>query len=249
MMAKGGTGARTWRPTRDGYGQIERGPGDPVAVHAAIERVRAGDHQALRVLYTEYSETIRRYATVLLGDADLAEDVTQSTFLKLLRVLHRYERRDTPFEAWLLRVARNVAFDLVRQRRRQTRDEWIPEEPSRGEDSQTEARQALTEALAALPAAQREVILLRHVVGLSTGEIAERLGRSEAAVNNLHHRARMTLQVALRMGGTTPGTRRRTAPDPDDGRSDPGADKLAPGYRARRFERVSSDYAIVDIVD
>jgi RNA polymerase sigma-70 factor, ECF subfamily len=56
---------------------------------------------------------------------------------------------------------------------------------------------SLTEALATLPAEQREVLVLRHLVGLSPGEIAERMGKTEPSIHGLHHRGRGALQAAL----------------------------------------------------
>ena len=72
---------------------------------------------------------------------------------------------------------------------------------------------ALREALATLPEDQRQVVVLRHVVGLTPGEIADRLGRTENAVHGLHHRGRRALQQELRQlecgPVTVAGTRSR----------------------------------------
>jgi RNA polymerase sigma-70 factor (ECF subfamily) len=62
-------------------------------------------------------------------------------------------------------------------------------------------------ALAALPEEQREVVVLRHVVGLTPAEIANRMGRSESSIHGLHHRGRRTLQRELELLDSTPSTR------------------------------------------
>ncbi len=62
------------------------------------------------------------------------------------------------------------------------------------DESNRERRWGLEEALRTLPEDQRGVVMLRHVVGLSPGEIAERMGRTEASVHGLHHRARQALR-------------------------------------------------------
>ena len=67
----------------------------------------------------------------------------------------------------------------------------------------------LREALAELPDDQRNVLVLRHVVGLTPGEIAGRLGKSEPSIHGLHHRGRRALQRELRRLESTPCTRQR----------------------------------------
>src|SRR6185437_6682374 len=64
----------------------------------------------------------------------------------------------------------------------------------------------LREALAALPSEQREVLILRHLAGLSPPEIAARTGRSEGSIHGLHHRGRRALQADLRSRGLAPAT-------------------------------------------
>ena len=167
-------------------------------VQRAVVRARRGDQEAIRFLYTRYADTVRRYITSLLGDPEEAEDVTQTVFLKLLTKLDRYEPRGVRFDAWLLRVARNVAYDEVRRRRPVPAGELIEENAERRPDERdSTSRWSIQEALSTLPAAQREVVVLRHFVGLSCGEIASRLDRTEASVHNLHHRGRANLRKAL----------------------------------------------------
>ena len=72
-----------------------------------------------------------------------------------------------------------------------------------------EADQAETvrSALATLPDEQREVVLLRHVIGLTPGEIADRMGRTEGSIHGLHHRGRRALQRELERLDSAPFTR------------------------------------------
>jgi RNA polymerase sigma-70 factor (ECF subfamily) len=69
--------------------------------------------------------------------------------------------------------------------------------PNQDDDGSRTRSLVLRDALAALPEEQREVIVLRHVLGLSPGEIAGRLGRTEPSVHGLHHRGRGALRTAL----------------------------------------------------
>jgi RNA polymerase sigma-70 factor (ECF subfamily) len=128
-----------------------------------------------------------------------------------MTVLPKYEQRSVPFAAWVLRVARNVAVDHMRQRRAIPCEEVRELDPQRdgGEAQQTSL--GLREALESLPEEQREVLVLRHLVGLSPGEIADRLGKTEPSVHGLHHRGRGTLRSALVERGCAPAVRAKVA--------------------------------------
>jgi RNA polymerase sigma-70 factor (ECF subfamily) len=186
--------SRPWRPDS---------PEDLARIRRAVVLAKRGDRLALRFLYCTYSPIVRRYVAALLRDPHDAEDVTQTTFLKLMTSLDRYEPGDAPFEAWLLRVARNAAFDELR-RRRASRAAELAEGDGVVEFDPDARTGRIADALASLPPAQRDVLVLRHLAGLSPVEIAERLDRSEAAVNILHHRGSAKLRDALTAVGAAP---------------------------------------------
>jgi RNA polymerase sigma-70 factor, ECF subfamily len=186
---------------------LDDGPaGDRLAVAQAVARAKAGDDEALRFLYVRYADNVYGYVRSIVRDDYEAEDVTQHVFAKLLTVLHKYEPRDVPFSAWILRVARNVAVDHVRQRRALPCEEVRSPDAHDEQDVGTERSLSIREALATLPDEQREVIYLRHVVGLSPGEIADRLGRTEPSIHGLHHRGRSAMRAALRERELAPAT-------------------------------------------
>lgn len=168
---------------------------EPECTYDAIARARAGDREALGAIYACYAESVFRCAYRILQDAQDAEDATQQVFLKLMSVLSRYERREVPFSAWLMRVARNVALDTERRRRPVTCEEAPDPDPR--DDDWYQRRRSLQDALDALPAAQRRVVILRHVVGLSAPEIAECLGKTTGSIHALDQRGRRTLQGNL----------------------------------------------------
>jgi RNA polymerase sigma-70 factor, ECF subfamily len=167
-------------------------------VTAAVARAKTGDREALRFLYVRYADNVYGYVRSIVRDDHEAEDVTQQVFAKLMTVLVKYEDREIPFSAWILRVARNVALDHARQRRPIPCEEIRENEPQDDGDAARDRSMLLREALATLPEDQRQVLVLRHVAGLSPGEIAGRLGRSEPSVHGLHHRGRGALRTALR---------------------------------------------------
>lgn len=178
---------------------------DP-AIARAVARAKSGDMDAIRFLYVRYKNNVYGYVLSILRDAQEAEDATQAVFMKLISVIHKYEPRQVPFTAWILRVARNVAIDSLRQRRavpcEEVIESWRP-----ADDSGHDRRLGLEQALETLPEDQRDVVVLRHLVGLSPGEIADRLGRSESSVHGLHHRGRRALCRELTRMECAPTTR------------------------------------------
>ena len=178
---------------------------DP-AIARAVARAKSGDTDAIRFLYLRYKDNVYGYVLSFLRDAHEAEDATQTVFVKLISVIHKYEPREVPFTAWILRVAHNVAIDSLRQRRPVPCEEVI--ESSRpADDASHDRRWGLEQALETLPEDQRDVIVLRHLVGLSPGEIAHRMGRTESSIHGLHHRARRALRRELVRVECAPTTR------------------------------------------
>jgi RNA polymerase sigma-70 factor, ECF subfamily len=184
-------------------------------VALAIARGKEGDREAIRFLFARYADNVYGYVCSIVRDEHEAEDITQDVFAKLLTNLHKYEQRAVPFAAWLLRVARNVALDHMRQQRTMLCEE-VRNPDTAVDDVGYQRALSLDEALETLPSDQRRVLILRHVLGLSPGEIADFLGRSEGSVHALHHRGRRTvrseltrLQAAPSTGG---GKKRRAVP-------------------------------------
>jgi len=166
-------------------------------VALAVTRAKQGDREALRFLYVQYADNVYGYVVSIVRDVHEAEDVTQMVFAKLMTVIHKYEQREVPFTAWLLRLAHNVAYDHLRRRVPTPAEEWASPD-AQVDNKSSDDRQAVGHALAALPEDQRNVVVLRHLVGLTPSEIAERLGRSESSIHGLHHRGRRMLQSHLR---------------------------------------------------
>jgi RNA polymerase sigma-70 factor, ECF subfamily len=182
-----------------------------VLVTQAVARAQAGDPEAVRFLYLRYANNVFRYVRTIVHDDDDAEDITQHVFAKLITVIPRYELRACPFTAWMLRLAHNVAIDHLRSSRATPAGEFYGAEDEQAEDARDDRARDVRIALETLPAQQREVVWLRHVVGLSPFEIAQRMGRTEASIHGLHHRGRRALQDELRRLDRGPSTRRRIA--------------------------------------
>ncbi len=172
---------------------LDRSPATERLVLAAVTRAKEGDADALRFLYLRYADNVYGYVCSIVRDEHEAEDITQHIFAKLMTALVRYQPGVTPFSSWILRVAHNAAIDHVRSRRP------TPCEEIRSIDVEVDVtgRERFADlrlALDALPSEQRDVIVLRFLIGLTPREIATRLGRSEDAVHGLQHRGRRRLR-------------------------------------------------------
>lgn len=177
----------------------------PVEVErATVDRARTGDQLALADLYDWYMPRVYRYAIARLGNVAEAEDLTEEVFLKMLGAIGDFRWRDVPFSSWLFRIAHNhiaTHFRRTAQRGGPTAElseemvDWRAETASTVEEKITmeEVRRAAEQ----LPEAQREVIALRFVSGLSIAETAKALGKREGNVKALQHKAVAKLQKML----------------------------------------------------
>ena len=164
---------------------------------SAIARAKQGDTNALHFLYVRYADDVYGFVNSIVRDHHEAEDITQNLFAKLMRIIGKYEQREVPFSAWILRVARNAALDHLRARR-QIPFEEVRTSDEGHDDLQVERLHSLRDALHTLPKEQRQVLVLRHLAGLSPVEIANRMNKTESAIHGLHHRGRGALKTALR---------------------------------------------------
>jgi RNA polymerase sigma-70 factor (ECF subfamily) len=169
---------------------------DTLLVREATRRAKEGDMDGIRFLYARFADDVCGYVRSIVQHEQDAEDITQNVFAKLVTAIHKYEPREVPFAAWILRVSRNAALDHLRARR-QIPFEEVRTDDGGHEEVGFERSQCLRDALLRLPAEQREVLVLRHLAGLTPMEIAERLGKTEGSIHGLHHRGRGALKQAL----------------------------------------------------
>ena len=162
-----------------------------------IQQIIGGDARCWDELISLYYPAILRYCLWHMPDRESALDATQETFLKLVRSLHRYERRGQ-FRAFLYRIAANTCTDMLRQRAPEVLspdggdaasapladDSYLPPEYDRAED-----REQLSYAFARLDGLQRELVLLRYGQELSLREIASLTGLKLRTVQTKLRRA------------------------------------------------------------
>ena len=188
-----------------------------------LQEAASGDSSAWQQLVSDYSGRVYGLLYRQCGDRELAEELTQATFVKLvdkLTDMAGYAERGR-FESWLFCIAMNKLRDEARRRKRQARPTDMSPGLSRqqqpslaagfqarsspgglGEDpldrlDRAEQVRLLEDAIAQLPEADREVLHLRHTAGLSFAQIAEGLDQPLGTVLARGHRALGKLRKKL----------------------------------------------------
>jgi RNA polymerase sigma-70 factor, ECF subfamily len=191
---------------------------------AVLDRIRAGDERVFSELVERWSGVMLRLALVHLDNRAVAEEVVQEAWLTVLRDLDSFERRSA-LRTWVLGIVVNLARSRARAERRSLPvghehgepvvdparfrppdaprwpDHWAlgPVPWPTPEDALLagEAREVILGAIAALPARQREVLVLRDLEGLSGAETCNVLGLGDTNQRVLLHRARSGVRNAL----------------------------------------------------
>jgi RNA polymerase sigma-70 factor (ECF subfamily) len=183
-----------------------------------VTRIQGGDREGYAELYLRYFDRVYGYLRVVIRDQHEAEDLAQQVFVKALEGMPRYERRGTiPFRVWLFTIVRRTAFDAlnVRQRTEVTSPAQLSKAlDSRAGETDLHALSWVTDRelvmlMERLPLAQRQVLMLRFMLDLTHGEIAEVLHRTPADVRILTHRGLRFLEKRLRALGRAPIVGRR----------------------------------------
>jgi RNA polymerase sigma-70 factor (ECF subfamily) len=182
-----------------------------------VVRAIAGREESFAELVRRYQRPIAAYVYRMVGDYDLALDLTQEVFIKVYASLARY-RSEYKFSTWIYRIAHNAAIDHLRRYNpgRTEELEHDSEEHGRFEkpfassapspeqlSEKAERRAEIEEVVRSLPSAYRELIVLRHAQDMSYDEIAEVTGLPLGTVKNRIFRARETMRAELLARGIT----------------------------------------------
>ena len=166
--------------------------------HALVRAAQGGSTEAMEELFRRHWPRAHRAAWLVVHDAAAAEDVAQEAFLAAVRSLDRFDRR-RPFGPWLHRIVVNRAIDHARARdvRREVPADAVAEAAASGAGSCGPSDEVVA-ALAALAPEQRAVIVMRHLLGFTPGEIARVLGLPRGTVNSRLRRGLDALVEPLR---------------------------------------------------
>jgi RNA polymerase sigma-70 factor (ECF subfamily) len=164
---------------------------------AWVREAQGGSQEAMEALFRAHWPAAHRAAYLVVHDATAAEDIAQEAFMSAIRALDRFDRR-RPFGPWLHRIVVNRAIDWARSRAlRQEVSETVEAEapqPRGGYSDETMA------ALAELDPDQRAVVVLRHLLEYTPGEIARLLDLPRGTVNSRLRRALDRLAEILEAG-------------------------------------------------
>jgi RNA polymerase sigma-70 factor (ECF subfamily) len=183
--------------------------------HEVVERARAGREDAYRELLRRYQRPVFSLIYRMVRDRELAEDLAQETFVKVLNALDSY-RPEYKFSSWIFKIANNAAIDHLRRRQLDTlsldgapqattpeRVEATALQVAGGGESpldELQARElgsAIEQAIGKLRPEYRACIILRHIEDRPYEEIAEILDLPLGTVKTYIHRARAELKDAL----------------------------------------------------
>ena len=181
-------------------------------LNAVVAEAMAGDRDALGEVLETIRPIVVRYCRARVGLMERsglsAEDVAQEVCLAAAMALPRYRDRGRPFLAFVYGIAAHKVADAYRAAGRDLAypTDSIPEHRSAEPDPEQAALEAdsvtrMSELLEILPDKQREILILRVVVGLSAEETAEAVGSTPGAVRVAQHRALARLKSAIVAAG------------------------------------------------
>ena len=177
---------------------------DKETLEKTLQRAAGGEEDAWRTIVESYTGRVFGLIRSQCGNADLAEEITQSVFCTMAEKIVGYTESGR-FESWLFRIAMNRLRDEMRRRKRQANPVETEAlvglagagDPVEGPGSDSGDLTALQAALDHLSEADRRVVHLRHFTGLSFARIAEILGEPLGTVLARQHRALKKLRQHL----------------------------------------------------
>ena len=221
---------------------IRPGNGLTLSDRELTRRLRAADADAAETLVNTYGARAHRLAVRITGSEADAEEVVQDALWTVVRKVEAF-KGDAALGTWIYRITVNAAYNQLRHRGRQQRevswDDLLPDlQPASGDDParQTELRTVLTTAIDELGAADRTVVVLHDVDGMSILDIAATLGLSVPAVKARVRRVHLLLRRRLceYAEDVSKGTQSDRSPLDPAGRGNRGNDRL---YGALRLLR------------
>lgn len=159
---------------------------------------------AVERLFETHFERVARYISIRIGNMNDAEDLASEVFVRALKTVDTYKETGAPMEAWLFRIAHNIAVDYLRQKGRRPAvplDETLPlaARDNPGEDVERDQEvEELKKAVAQLSEAQKQVLALRFGSEMTSEEAAKVMGKKPGAVREMQSAAIKKLRELLK---------------------------------------------------
>ncbi len=179
---------------------------DIVVDEFLVMRCQTGDRTALSALIAKWQSSFLRYASIITRDPDLAPDVLQDAWIKIIRALPRL-KDPLKFKAWAFRIINNQCLDALRKRRNRNP---LPEPQEAVEIRQLEAHEQVWRILESLSADHRAVLALHYLQGFEVKEIAAVLGKPTGTVKSRLYHAREKFKEIFDQEANTGGDYGRT---------------------------------------
>jgi RNA polymerase sigma-70 factor (ECF subfamily) len=166
---------------------------------ALIRQARGGSADAVETLVRRHWDGAHRTAFLIVQDAAAAEDIAQEAMLAAVRAIDRFDRR-RPFRPWLHRIVVNRSLDWVRARNRRAEvSSELARAAGAARPSEDERPEDLMAALATLDPDDRALVVLRHVLGYRSSELAGMLDMPAATVRTRLARALNRVRTLLEL--------------------------------------------------
>jgi len=172
---------------------------------ALVARAQKGDTEAFGQIYDALVKPVYRYIYYRV-DAQIAEDLTEETFLKVWQNLKKYKKGKHPFSSWVFKIAHNLVCDYYRKHQSTSeidenipapQDSLHPEQKITVKFTQIQLRKAIKK----LPENSQQVIILKYINELDNQSIAKTIGKSEGAIRTIQFRALQQLRSILEEKG------------------------------------------------
>jgi RNA polymerase sigma-70 factor (ECF subfamily) len=168
------------------------------AAVSLLAKARTSDSEAREAICRHYRAPLVAYMRAALKDADEAEDAAHEVLARVLEALSRYEPTGAPFRTWVFRIARHYVIDRLREHAASRRLLIaLAELDSRFSQPHYDTDERVSEWLRSLPVRQRQVMVLRVMLGYSPAEVAAILDLNPTIVRGLQYRAFATLRPQL----------------------------------------------------
>jgi RNA polymerase sigma-70 factor, ECF subfamily len=178
------------------------------AFGVTLANARTGDDAAFACIFRDVQPALLRYLRLITAEP---EDVAGETWVQVVTGLRRFRGEEQDFRAWLFTIARNRAADAGRSRHRRPAvpldmtdaAQQLTTPDTADQALEAVSTQAAMDLIKSLPREQAEIIMLRVVAGLDTGDVAKILGKTPGAVRVSAHRGLRRLAGQVAQTGVT----------------------------------------------